>query len=106
MCDTPSVVRRIVASYLGGVTVVVGAIVVVVVVVVVVSADVGSGIDSGPSLGEHADTTETLISTPAVTSPLKCTTTHRARSGPARYSENGSVVGPSPSRPRPRAAEV
>jgi hypothetical protein len=47
------VVRRIVASKRGGTNVVVD---VVAGVVVVVSGDVGSGIDSGPSPGEHAAT--------------------------------------------------
>jgi hypothetical protein len=46
------VVRRIVASYRGG-TVVVVVVVVVVDVVLVVFGDVGRGIDSGPSPGEH-----------------------------------------------------
>ena len=55
-------VRRIVASKVGGtsvvvVVVVVGGGAVVVVVVVVVSGEVGNGIDSGPSPGLHATAT-------------------------------------------------
>src|SRR4249919_1285564 len=90
MCDTPSVVRRIVASYFGTFKVVGAAVevaradVVAVGEVVVVSAEVGSGIDSGPSPGEHAEAT----SRPAMTSRLQCTTSHRARSGAPHQTES------------------
>jgi hypothetical protein len=65
MCATPSVVRRIVASYVGGTRVVV-VVVVVVELVVLLSADVGRGIDSGPSPGEHAASNKapTVITAP------------------------------------------
>lgn len=85
MCGTPSVVRLIVASYLEGTIVVVvvveGMVVVVVagsvvVVVVVVSAEVGRGIDFGPSLGVHAATSTPL----ATTSEIQRTNSHSARS--------------------------
>lgn len=60
MCGTPSVVRLIVVVRRGGTNVVVEVVVVVVVVdevdVVVVSAEVGSGIESGPSPGVHPPT--------------------------------------------------
>jgi phosphotransferase system glucose/maltose/N-acetylglucosamine-specific IIC component len=69
MCGTPSVVRRIVASNVGGTTVVLVVVVVVVVVVdvvlVVVSGEVGSGIDSGPSPGLHATITKAIAARPA-----------------------------------------
>src|SRR6187402_2926638 len=88
MCDTPSVVRRMVASYLDGAREVAGAVVAEVVVdvvdVVVVAAEVGSGIDSGPSPGEHAEAT----STPAMTSPVQRTATHRGRSGASHEAES------------------
>lgn len=58
MCGTPSVVRLIVTERRGGTSVVVVVVVVVDVVVVdvvvVVSAEVGSGMESGPSPGVHA----------------------------------------------------
>ena len=89
MCATPSVVRRIVASNVGGTSVVVVVVVVVggivdVVVVVVVFGEVGSGIDSGPSPGVHATATEHNATATAsrlvVTLALSYTRAHSARS--------------------------
>jgi NAD+ synthase (glutamine-hydrolysing) len=84
MCGTPSVVRLIVASYLAGTIVVVVVVLVVdvvdsgiVVLVVVVSAEVGSGIDFGPSLGVHAAASTTL----ATIAAIQRTASHSARSG-------------------------
>jgi hypothetical protein len=62
MGATPPVVRRMVASDVGGAGVV-EVVVVVVVVVEVVFGEVGSGIDSGPSPGEQA--ARTIIPTSA-----------------------------------------
>jgi hypothetical protein len=92
------VVRRIVASNIGGtrvvvVVVVVGGGTVVVVVVVVVSGEVGSGIDSGPSPGLHATAVRhnaTAAPSRLVVLRLSYTEAHRARSAHPGVSENTS----------------
>ena len=91
-------VRRMIASNVGGTSVVEVVVVVdggtvVVVVVVVVSGEVGNGIDSGPSPGLHATATrDNATATPSrfvVALTLLCTTAHRARSGHLDLSETG-----------------